>query len=629
MPLKKRCNSFHLKWPFCTVFLLAAAPAWAIGFQWGDITGQFDSNLTAGAAWALRDPDPQFVSVTNGGTASGSTSDDGRLNFEKHSTFSKIIKGSHELSLKYANYGAFLRGKYWYDFELKDEHHPLYDINDEGREMAARSAGATFLDAFVYENHSLNSLPGTVRLGKQVVSWGESTFISGGINSINPIDVSAFRRPGAEIKEGLIPVNMLYFSQNLQENISAELFYQLRWEKTVVDNCGTFFSASDIVANGCDGSTAGPDLTESAPAIAALQPFGIELSGQGVVVQRDADVRPRDDGQWGTAFHWFLPESETEYGAYFINYHSRLAYVSTITGPHNADFGFALDLCDNIGVPASACAGVLTGPAKPLIGAYRLGSSRYFVEYPEDIQLYGLSFATTLSTGTALSGEISYRPNLPLQINGVDLFGASVGIAERTPLYSSGAEPIANNHIIHGYERKEVTQLQVTAIQTINQILYADSASLVGEVGIVRVGGLNAENQTRFSRDSLFGIGQLYPDNALCTTDANAENPRYCNNDGYVTRSSWGYRLKAVLDYPSLFAGVNIKPSLSYSHDVDGYSYQPGGAFVEGSKAVSLGVDADYLTTYTASLSYTDYFEGRYNSLKDRDFVALSVGVNF
>jgi hypothetical protein len=66
-----------------------------------------------------------------------------------------------------------------------------------------------------------------VRLGKQVVSWGESTFIGGGINSINPIDVSAFRRPGAEIKEGLIPVNMFYVSQSLTDNLSAEGFYQI------------------------------------------------------------------------------------------------------------------------------------------------------------------------------------------------------------------------------------------------------------------------------------------------------------------------------------------------------------------------------------------------------------------
>ncbi len=66
-------------------------------------------------------------------------------------------------------------------------------------------------------------MPGTVRLGKQVVSWGESTFIGNSINTINPIDVSAFRRPGSEIKEGLIPVNMLYLSQSLTDSLSVEV----------------------------------------------------------------------------------------------------------------------------------------------------------------------------------------------------------------------------------------------------------------------------------------------------------------------------------------------------------------------------------------------------------------------
>ncbi|MGV8546157.1 DUF1302 family protein, partial [Pseudomonas aeruginosa] len=40
------------------------------------------------------------------------------------------------------------------------------------------------------------------------------------------------------------------------------------------------------------------------------------------------------------------------------------------------------------------------------------------------------------------------------------------------------------------------------------------------------------------------------------------------------------------------------------SHDVDGYSPGPGANFEEGRKAVSLGVDAEYQNTYTASLSY-------------------------
>ncbi|MDX1368732.1 DUF1302 family protein, partial [Pseudomonas sp.] len=69
----------------------------------------------------------------------------------------------------------------------------------------------------------------------------------------------------------------------------------------------------------------------------------------------------------------------------------------------------------------------------------------------------------------------------------------------------------------------------------------------------------------------------------------------------------------------------NLTPSVAWSHDVDGY----GPNFNEGSKAISLGLSADYQNTYNASLSYTDFFGGEYNTITDRDFVALSFGANF
>lgn len=46
---------------------------------------------------------------------------------------------------------------------------------------------------------------------------------------------------GAKFKEGLIPVNMCYLPQSLIEKLSAEAFYQLDWQQTVMDNCSTFF----------------------------------------------------------------------------------------------------------------------------------------------------------------------------------------------------------------------------------------------------------------------------------------------------------------------------------------------------------------------------------------------------
>ncbi|WP_137820576.1 DUF1302 domain-containing protein [Pseudomonas sp. 2FG] len=602
-------------------------PAFGLTFNLGEIEGQFDSSLSVGASWARRGADPELIGATNGGKGDASVSDDGRLNFKKGETFSKIFKGLHDLELKYGESGLFVRGKYWYDFELKDESRPFKDISDSGRKEGAKSSGAELLDAFIYHNYVIGELPGTVRLGKQVVSWGESTFIQGGINSINPVDVSAFRRPGAEIKEGLIPVNMLYLSQNLTENLSAEAFYQLDWQQTVVDNCGTFFSQNDFVADGCQPLPVGPDLSANPLAQAALSPFGISLGAEGIEVPRVGDDDARDGGQWGTALRWFVPSLDTEFGAYFLNYHSRQPYVNSISSPNVADLSFVPQLCANLGITDPAvCAGA-SGSAigQQLIGAYRLGTSKYQVAYPEDIRLYGLSFATTLPTGTALSGEISYRPNLPLQLNGNDQVLAGTGAAATSPLLSSGAYQATNNSLVQGYQRKPVTQAQITGVHFFDQVMGADRLTLVGEIGMVHVGDLEGQGGLRYGRDAAFGQGELFPDNSLCLTSS--ATPQNCNDEGFVTSTSWGYRARAIWEYSNLIPAVTLKPNLAWSHDIDGYAPEPG--FNEGSKAISLGLDAEYRNTYNASLSYTDFFGGDYNTNIDRDFVALSFGMSF
>ncbi|WP_394558551.1 DUF1302 domain-containing protein [Aquipseudomonas alcaligenes] len=599
---------------------LAAMPAVAVNFQLGEIEGQLDSNLSVGASWALRNPSEELITYRSG--------DDGRRNFEQGKTFSKIFKGIHDLELKYGETGVFLRGKYWYDFELKDESRGYKDIDDSNSKEGAKSAGAQLLDAFVYHNYLVGELPGAVRLGKQVVSWGESTFIPGGINSINPVDVAAFRRPGAEIKEGLIPVNMFYLSQNITDNLSAEGFYQLEWDQTVVDNCGTFFSQTDVIAEGCDNLRNGPALDQNPAAQAALSPFGILLTDEGVKVPRSGDRDARDGGQWGMALRWFAPELNSEFAGYFINYHSRQPYFSTTTGPNTTNLDFAPQLCANLGIPGPGCAGFIGSAAgQGLVQAYRLGTARYFAAFPEDIRLYGLSFNTSLETGTTLAGEISYRPNMPIQINPIDQVSAVVGIAPITPLVSSGDTALGNNLDIYGYRRKEVTQAQVTATHFFDQVMGADRLTLIGEVGMTWIGGLEGKDGVRYGRSTQYGQGALYPDNSICTDITNVKSAANCNDDGFTTGHSWGYRARAIWEFSNLIPGVQLNPNLAWSHDVNGYGPEPG--FNEGSKAISLGIDATYLTTYSASLSFTNYFGGDYNVNEDRDFVALSFGVSF
>lgn len=607
-------NRLSIRLPIALgVYACTTLSASAVSFNVGSIEGQLDSSLSIGASWSTQSPDKDLWA---------GSADDGRRNFDQGETFSKVFKGVHDLELKLNNTGVFLRGRYWYDFELKDESRPFKDIEDGGREPLAQSSGAQLLDAFIYHDFMLlDDLPGTVRIGKQVVNWGESTFIRGGISALNTVDVSALRQPGAEIKEGLIPVNMLYLSQTLSEELSVDMFYQLQWEKTVTENCGTFFSQNDFVSDGCGGATVGPVLDQNTFAQNALRPFGVNLTSEGVEIQRAANNEPRDDGQWGLALHWFSAALDTEFGAYAANYHSRQPYISSISSPNIANLDFAPQLCSNVGIPSAGCSGFLaSGAGTQLVSLYRLGTSRYFVDYPEDIRLYGLSFNTMLSSGTTLSGELSYRPNLPLQLNSPDMTTAAVGIPSASPVYSSGAYHISDNTRSNGYQRKEVTQAQVTAVHSFDQIMGAGRLTLVGEVGVTHVGGLEGRGGLRYGRAAAFGQGALYPDNSLCRGN-------YCNDDGFVTTNSWGYRARAIWEYDDLIPGFQIRPNLAWSHDVDGYGPEPG--FGEGSKAISLGVDATYLNTYNASLSYTNFFGGDYNMNTDRDFVALSFGVTF
>ena len=624
-----------------------AGPAFGVSFNVGEIEGSFDSSLSVGASWSTEKANKNLIGSNNGGHGLSQTSDDGHLNFKRGETFSKIFKGIHDLELKYGDTGVFVRGKYWYDFELKDESRPFKDISDSNRKEGAKSSGAQILDAFIYHNYNIADLPGSVRFGKQVVSWGESTFIGGGINSINPIDVSAFRRPGAEIKEGLIPVNMFYLSQSITDNLSAEGFYQLEWDQTVTDNCGTFFSQPDVISDGCNNNLAvlatrnnlnnglaarGIPANFRSSIINTLQARGVNFGSpdEGTIVKRGPDRDARDSGQFGLALRYMFEPLDTEFGAYFMNYHSRAPIFSGRGAPASAYNPNALaGSLIGAGVPA----GIATNPAllaslMPLVVA---GNSSYYVEYPEDIRLYGLSFSTTLPTGTAWSGEISYRPNAPVQLNTTDI------------LYS-GLTPLDPNASVlqgkadtdqPGYRRKEITQLQTTFTHFFDQVMGAERLTLVGEIGFTHVGGLESTSKARYGRDPVYGPGPL-PNGRCQTLNAStlagaAMNnvSRYCENDGFTTANSWGYRGRAIWDYNSVFAGVNLKPSVAWSHDVSGYSPGPGGNFEEGRKAVSLGLDAEYQNTYTAGLSYTNFFDGKYTTVDDRDFVALSFGMNF
>ena len=575
----------------------------------------------------MSDMEPRLVTPGNApgfGMASTSTADDGDLNYDKSDIYSLILKGVHDFELRKGDFGVFLRAKYWYDEELSNGKRPhgnsanLYTPNqplaDSGFDNFAQASGIELLDAFVYGTFYLgkSKAPLDIRLGRQVASWGESTFIQNGINSINPVDVSAFRRPGAEIKEGLLPVSMLTISAGVTDALSIDMFYQIGWEKTVIDACGTYFSTADVAATGCNVVT----LTAALPDQASM--------ANGLFISRRPDIEPSDSGQFGLSIRYFAEKlAGSEFGLYYMNYHSRIPYLGGFTSAN-----------ESLGGPA----GTPFIPGNPLGG-----NPQYFAEFPEDIELYGVSLATNF-WGFAVSGEVSYRPDFPVQINTTELLQGAVGEAPWSTVLPRiiAVGPGAG---ASGFDRLPVTQAQVTFIRFFDQVLGASRLSFAAEFGANWVGDLPEQSVQRYGRSPTYGMGYFNPiplpspplppgqfitceaGNALAGVAPPNSNASNCTTDGYVTDSSWGYRMRAGLAYNDVFAGVNLTPSLAWSHDVDGYS--PNSNFNEGAKALTVSLGAEYLNRYTGSLAYTTFSGGDYNTIEDRDFLSVSFSVSF
>jgi len=351
------------------------------------ITPGFSANALPGSAGPPVVA-PAFFSAGSPGSQNFDDSpntDDRFLNFGAGDLTSANIKANHDLQMTWRNFTLFARATEFYDFVLNsDGAYNRFGIDDNNKEEVGRDV--RLLDLYLSADFDVGSLPVNFRAGKQVISWGEGTFIFNGINSVNPIDVSAFRRPGVEIKEGLIPVWALYGSVGLPFDLSLEAFYQLDWEPFQLDPAGTPFAGSDVansnssfggnqglgfysgsIRNGfnlrnCTGT--GP-TQQAAAAVGALagynslvgtgcttssfQHFATDLptdgSAQGILVSgfggagviadrgdarllgtsRGADTQAKDEGQWGVALRWYSEDlNSTEFGFYYMKYHSRL-----------------------------------------------------------------------------------------------------------------------------------------------------------------------------------------------------------------------------------------------------------------------------------------------------------------
>ncbi|MHB1358352.1 MAG: DUF1302 domain-containing protein [Rhodocyclaceae bacterium] len=605
--------------------LMVGAPAaFAFEFKSGEVTGSFDTTVSAGALWRMDKRDPGLVSITNGGTSRDPNSDDGNLKYDRGDLVSTVFKATHDLELKYHNFGAFVRASYFYDATISDKD----NLNPTARNVLGNDA--EILDAYVRGNFDLGGRNLNLRLGKQVVSWGESTFIMNGINVLNPVNVSRLRAPGSELKEGFIPTMMAYASQEITNNVTVEVALPTEWKKTKIDPVGSFFSTNDFVGEGGDRAFTGFGRRNDLNGAAGTIGNPASHSTAQLWAPRSVDREASDSGQYGVALRYFLPEmNNTELGLYHVNYHSRTPFVSGYRGGITAA-ATVIPGCTVFNVPQSIPAGCGVPPGS------------YFVEYPEDIKLFGASVNTSLPGGIALQGEYSYRKNQPLQLPSAELLLAAAGLANQlTSTNPATANAVPYGTEISGYRRVKMHQIQFTATKAFGPTFGAEQLVTVGEIGYTY---LDLPSTLKFAAP-----GCHLPQPGSSTATSFGSTSTNC----FATKSSWGYRLVGRLDYPNAIGATTVSPRIAFSHDVDG----SGPTFNEGAKALTLGVGFNYRQNWQADIAYTAFFGGRTisgtdpntnpaplnffpvgqspsyssstNPMKDRDFLAISVSYSF
>jgi len=134
---------------------------------------EWDTSVSYGTMWRLKD---QSAALIDPASFRGT----GNANFDQ-GLVSNRLSFITEADISGEESGAFIRAIGYYDDEVKDK-----DLAKEVDEN--HGSDVRLLDTFVYTSQDW----GALRIGNQVVSWGESFFLPGISALQSPIDLSKF-----------------------------------------------------------------------------------------------------------------------------------------------------------------------------------------------------------------------------------------------------------------------------------------------------------------------------------------------------------------------------------------------------------------------------------------------------
>ncbi|HEX5394032.1 MAG TPA: DUF1302 domain-containing protein [Rhodocyclaceae bacterium] len=295
------------------VLATLAGGANAFTFESGDIKGSFDSTITAGVGVRASAPGCNTIIGTNftgpaAPTGSGAPAgcldnasgynDQGNLNYKKGQAFTSYLKGTHELLLKLPDDYKFMARVNWLqDFAAGHPSGYIGGANTTGQAFPGDAKRelefkARLLDLWVSKEFDIAGQRARWRAGNQVISWGESLFMSGGINQTNAVDIMRLSQPGTQLKEALLPAPIVSVASGAGEGFNIEAYTQLAWNKNYFPPVGSYWSVATIG----NGAAAAGTPTEKTP---------------------------RNDGQFGVSLRYKPTDVQANFGLYVMRYHDK------------------------------------------------------------------------------------------------------------------------------------------------------------------------------------------------------------------------------------------------------------------------------------------------------------------
>lgn len=697
--------------------VLLAMPLTASAYQWekGDFSFRIDSRISIGAAWRLEerdhdllgklnvpgqehlcdgddclslngDPAPNQRLVDAEGGFIAANYDNGDLNYDKGDIVAAVGRYTFETKSE------------WKRFKINFSGILLTDpVNDD---FLNHSGNTRFMPAYTPRSDASENYVGNrfyllngflsfpidigdktlhISVGEQVIRWGESTFTAlGAISVLNPPDQQFLYQPGAKLKEIFQPVGMVSLSMSVTENLFAQLIYQYEWKRAIPAAAGSFWSTIDIAGGGEYAIISLGQFPDDPNQIGSLQGLAALVTGTSTTVRLLPSNfgAPKDGGQYGLKLSGYLPNfnNGTEWGLYYLNYHSRLPYGSLYAtdascARDSANIATALVDCGGFnGLRPQLIAGL--GAAVPalqpvldqIIAAVLpqkepipIDTLKVFLDYPEDIHLFGVSFNTNVGLWS-IAGEVAYRPNLPLQVSLSDVLFAGlqpafprqdIVIPALATLPSSRhAAPdfletryrgheVQPNQLIRGYERMKVAQLDLTGLRSFSASnpFKADQIILLLELGATQVFDMPSTKELQFesgdanaSHASPGADGTGQPGGV---PDTRTFNPTQ-QTENFADDFSWGVRSLAQFHYADALFGWNLIPTVAINYDITGIAPFPVQNFIEGRLEYAVGSEIEFSQALSMVLMYHGWSGGgTVNKLKDRDFASFSMAYNF